>query len=71
LQGLQAGIDKVVSLLLPVLQQAHPQESEALQAANASLAEQVPDADTQTLLQASQQLADQLASVNALLASAY
>lgn len=71
LEGLQAGTGKVVSLLAPVLQQAHPQEAEALQAASAALAEQLSGADTQTLLQASQQLADQLASVNALLAGAY
>lgn len=71
LAGLQAGTSKVVSLLAPVLQQAHPQEAHALQAASAALAEQLPDADTQALLLASQQLADQLASVNALLAGAY
>ncbi|MEL0169500.1 MAG: cupredoxin domain-containing protein [Pseudomonadaceae bacterium] len=71
LAGLQAGTGKVVSLLAPVLQQAHPQEAQALQAASAALAEQLPHADTQALLLASQQLADQLASVNALLAGAY
>lgn len=71
LQGLQAGTAKVVSLLTPVLQQAHPQEAAELVAASEELTVQLAEADAAVLLQASQQLAEQLASVNALLATAY
>lgn len=71
LQGLQTGTAKVVSLLAPVLQQRHPQQAEELRAASDALTAQLAEADTAALLQSSQQLADQLASVNALLAAAY
>ena len=71
LQGLQPGTAKVVSLLAPVLQQRHPQQAEELRAASDALTVQLAEADTAALLQSSQQLADQLASVNALLAAAY
>lgn len=71
LQGLQTGTAKVVSLLAPVLQQRHPQQAEELRAASDALTVQLAEADTAALLQSSQQLADQLASVNALLAAAY
>lgn len=71
LQGLQTGTAKVVSLLAPVLQQRHPQQAEELGAASDALTVQLAEADTAALLQSSQQLADQLASVNALLAAAY
>ena len=70
LLSLQQGVAKVVSLVAPVLEQAHPEQAAQLAEANQALATEVSDGDAQRVLPLSEALAEQLASVNPLLAAA-
>ena len=70
LVSLQQGVDKVVSLVAPVLEQAHPEQAAQLAEANQALATEVSHGDAQRVLPLSEALAEQLASVNPLLAAA-
>ena len=70
LLSLQQGVDKVVSLVAPVLEQAHPEQAAQLAEANQALATEVSGGDAQRVLPLSEALAEQLASVNPLLAAA-
>ena len=70
LLSLQQGVAKVVSLVAPVLEQAHPEQAAQLAEANQALATEVSGGDAQRVLPLSEALAEQLASVNPLLAAA-
>ncbi|HCL40360.1 MAG TPA: multidrug DMT transporter permease [Pseudomonas sp.] len=70
LVSLQQGVHKVVSLVAPVLEQAHPEQAAQLAEANQALATEVSHGDAQRVLPLSEALAEQLASVNPLLAAA-
>ena len=70
LMSLQQGVDKVVSLVVPVLQQAHPEQAAQLAEANQALAAQMSEGSAPTVLPLTEALAAQLANVNPLLAAA-
>ena len=57
-------------MVAPVLEQAHPEQAAQLAEANQALATEVSDGDAQRVLPLSEALAEQLASVNPLLAAA-
>ncbi|MEB3733209.1 hypothetical protein ULF88_01580 [Halopseudomonas pachastrellae] len=70
LDDLQQGVDKVVSLVVPVLQQAHPEQAAQLSEANQALAAQMSEGSAPSVLPLTEALAAQLANVNPLLAAA-
>ena len=70
LMSLQQGVDKVVSLVVPVLQQAHPEQAAHLAEANQALAAQMSEGIAPSVLPLTEALAAQLANVNPLLAAA-
>ncbi len=70
LLNLQQGVDKVVSLVAPVLEQAHPEQAAQLAEANQALAAEVSEGSVPSVLPLTEALAAQLANVNPLLAAA-
>ena len=70
LMNLQQGVDKVVSLVAPVLEQAHPEQAAQLAEANQALAAEVSEGSAPSVLPLTEALAAQLANVNPLLAAA-
>ncbi|MGI3130216.1 iron uptake system protein EfeO [Halopseudomonas pachastrellae] len=70
LVSLQQGVDKVVSLVAPVLEQAHPEQAAQLTEANQALAAEVSEGSAPSVLPLTEALAAQLANVNPLLAAA-
>ena len=70
LVSLQQGVDKVVSLVAPVLEQAHPEQAAQLAEANQALAAEVSEGSAPSVLPLTEALAAQLANVNPLLAAA-